>query len=86
MIFTPEARTRALEVTRELRGSGIICSIDLMGRGFSAQMKNAGKSADYAVIIGEDEVRSGMITVKNMKGGEQQTLPLADAIETITAH
>ncbi len=83
VVFTPEARTRAITVTRELRESGIICTIDLMGRGFSAQMKNAGKSADYSVIIGEEEVRSGMITLKNMKGGEQQTLPLADVTATL---
>nr|WP_319540194.1 histidine--tRNA ligase [uncultured Methanospirillum sp.] len=83
VIFTPEARERALTVARELRSSGIICGIDLMGRGFSAQMKNAGKSADYVVIIGEEEIRSGMATLKNMKGGEQQTLPLADVITSL---
>jgi len=85
VVFTPEARARAITVTRELRESGIICTIDLMGRSFSAQMKNAGKSADYSVIIGEEEVKSGMITLKNMKGGEQQTLPLADVITTLTS-
>ncbi len=85
VVFTPEARDRAVAVSRELRGRGIICSIDLMGRGFSAQMKNAGKSADYVVIIGEEEVRSGMATLKNMKGGEQQTLSLDDVITSLTA-
>lgn len=86
VIFTPNARDRALEVARELRGSGILCSIDLMGRGFSAQMKNAGKNADYVIIIGDDEVKSGLATLKNMKGGDQQTLPLTDVISSLTTH
>lgn len=86
VIFTPEARDRALEVAHELRDSGILCSIDLMGRGFSAQMKNAGKNADYVIIIGDDEVTSGLATLKNMKGGEQQTLPLTDVISLLTTH
>lgn len=85
VVFTPQARTRALAVACELRSSGITCSIDLMGRGFSAQMKSAGRSADYTVIIGEEEVASGMVTLKNMQGGDQQTLPLTDAINTFTS-
>lgn len=86
VIHTPHARPRALEVTRQLRSGGIICEIDLVGRGFSAQMKNAGKNADYAVIIGDAEVASGNITLKNLKGGEQRTIPLGDAIHTLTGH
>lgn len=85
VIFTPQARTRALAVSREFRQAGIICTIDLMGRGFSAQMKNAGKSANFAVIIGEEEVTSGKVTLKNLQGGDQQTVPLEEAIQILTA-
>ncbi len=85
VIFTPQARTRALEVSREFRQAGLICTIDLMGRGFSAQMKNAGKNADYAVIIGEEESASGRVTLKNLKGGDQQTVPLEEAIQILTS-
>ena len=84
VIHTPQARSRALEVARELRDSGIVCEIDLIGRGFSAQMKSAGKSADYVVIIGEEEVATGKVTLKNLQGGEQNTIPLTDAIQTLT--
>lgn len=84
VISTPNAQTRALEVARELRVAGVICETDLAGRGFSAQMKNAGKSADFAVIIGEAEASSGEVTLKNLKGGEQHTVSLADAIRTLT--
>jgi histidyl-tRNA synthetase len=86
VIHTPQARQQAMDVCRQLREAGIICEIDLMGRGFSAQMKSAGRNADYAVIIGETEISSGNVTLKNLKGGDQQTVPLSDAILTLTSH
>ena len=78
LICTPAARVRGLAVARELRNAGIICEIDLMERGFSTQMKAAGKASDFVVIVGEEEVASGLITVKNMKTGEQHSIPLSD--------
>ncbi|MFH0966453.1 MAG: histidine--tRNA ligase [Methanobacteriota archaeon] len=83
IIFTPQARMRGLTVAKKLREAGIICGIDLMGRGFSAQMKSAGKVADYAVIIGEEEVKSGLVTLKNLDDGSQQTIALSEAIQSI---
>jgi len=85
VICTPQARSRALEIARELRDSGIISNIDLMDRGFSAQMKTAGKGADYVIIIGEEEVASGKVTLKNMQSGQQQTLLLSEAIEQLNS-
>jgi histidyl-tRNA synthetase len=84
LICTPAARARALSVARELRSAGIICETDLMERGFSAQMKAAGRVSDFAVIIGEEEAASGLVTVKNMKTGDQQATSLADAVLLLT--
>lgn len=84
VICTPQARARALEVSRDFRQAGVVCTMDLMGRGFSAQMKSAGKSADYACIIGETEVESGMVTLKNLQGGDQQTISLQEAVSILT--
>jgi histidyl-tRNA synthetase len=83
VIFTPHARKRALNIARQLREAGIACGIDLTGRGFSAQLKSAGRTADYAIIIGEEEVLSGQVTLKNLQGGDQQTIPLSRAINDI---
>ena len=35
------------------------------------------------IIIGEDEVATNMVTLKNMQTGEQETLNLEKAIEII---
>ncbi|MDD1723676.1 MAG: histidine--tRNA ligase, partial [Methanospirillum sp.] len=85
MVCTGEGRNRALVVADELRKKGIIAESDLMERSFSAQMKAAGKTADYAVIIGKDEVVSGVVTLKNLKAGTQESLPVEEAVNRLTA-
>lgn len=83
VITTPEGRDRALVVTEELRTNGIITEIDLMERSFSAQMKAAGKSADYAVIIGKEEALSGDVTLKDLKAGTQEKLTVSDVVRKL---
>lgn len=53
------------------------------GGGFKAQMKRADRSgAAYALILGEDELGSGMVTVKSLRTDDaQQQLPIADMPE-----
>jgi histidyl-tRNA synthetase len=44
-----------------------------------AQMKSADRlKAEYAVILGEDELRQDILSLKNMATGEQTTIPLGD--------
>ena len=39
----------------------------------------------YAVIIGDDEVAAGTVSVKNLQTGEQRSMPPAQAAQTIAA-
>ena len=57
------------------------------GGGFKAQMKRADRSgAAYALILGEDELAAGMVTIKPLRtGDEQQQLPLADVAKFLQA-
>jgi histidyl-tRNA synthetase len=50
-------------------------------------MKKADRSAArYAIILGDDEINAGVITVKPMiVAGEQQKLTLTQALERLTA-
>jgi histidyl-tRNA synthetase len=50
---------------------------------FKAQFKKADKAnADYALILGEEEIQNNQIAIKPLKGqGEQQTMSLEDAIQ-----
>jgi histidyl-tRNA synthetase len=86
LVCTNEGRKRAHEVGRAFRDAGIRTEMDLMERGLGAQLAHAAKSADFAVVIGQREVESGQVTLKNLKTGEQKTATLGDAITEVGAH
>ncbi len=58
----------------------------LLGAGgsFKSQMKKAdGSGARFAAIIGEEEVSRQAVTLKNLRGGEQKTVALHEAVQLI---
>jgi len=59
--------------------------MDFETRSFKAQMRAAdGCKARYAAIFGEEEVAGGTVTLKALATGEQETLPIADALARLT--
>lgn len=53
---------------------------------FKNQIEYADKiKSRFSMIIGEDEAKNKLVSLKNMQTGNQQTLSLADAIKTIKA-
>ena len=52
---------------------------------FKAQMKRADAAgAHYTVILGEDELAAGQVTIKPMRGGgEQMTVLASDAASVL---
>src|SRR5690606_10135686 len=72
---------KAAEQLRE-RVQGLRISIGAPSAGFKAQLRRADKSgARYAVIIGEDELSSGVLSVKPLRTDEaQQSLSLDELV------
>lgn len=67
-----------------LRQQGIRADMDHGGRSLKAQMKQANRfRAKYSVIMGEEELAAGTVTLKNMETGEQQLCLPAAAIEQL---
>ena len=79
-----EAKTYSVRLLHELRNAGIRAEIDTRERNLRGQMKYANKlGAAYTVVIGDDEVSSGELTLKNMETSEQTKVrreELANAI------
>ena len=48
---------------------------------FEAQLEKASKVAKYALILGEDEIKSGKITVKNLETSEQNLVTRSCVLE-----
>ncbi len=79
-----DAEMKAFSLTQELRKSSVATEIDIVGRGLRAQMKYANKiNARFSMVIGENDLESGTVKVKNMSTGECFDAPLDDKfIET----
>jgi len=73
-----QAVPQAFAVVSRLRQAGFSCEIDLLNRSLKAQLKQANKlAARYVVMIGEDEVRTNQVLLKDMNSGEQQLIDIA---------
>lgn len=79
-----DAKEIALKLANELRKNAISAEFDVMDRSFKAQMKYADKlSANFVIIIGEDELKADKVAIKNMKTGEQESADKNRLVEYI---
>jgi histidyl-tRNA synthetase len=75
-----DLRKKAFSTVCYLREQGISCDMDLAGRSFKAQLRKANReSRRFVVIIGEDEARKDMVTLKDMNEGTQTMTGLEKA-------
>ncbi len=85
------AQMQAFVVAERLRDAGLDvvlhCASASAGGSFKAQMKRADASgADFAVIIGEDEVAKGVATVKTMRGENAENKQTAVVFEQVASY
>lgn len=78
------ARLYALGLAHNLRTNGNSVAIDTLNRNLKGQMKYANKLATrYSVVIGDDEIEKGVVTLKDMKSGEQKEVNASDLTKEI---
>ena len=73
----------AFELAEELRAAGKNIEFDLTNKKFTKQLEKAGKVADFALILGEDEIKSGTVSVKDLKTSEQVTIKRSEVLNRI---
>jgi histidyl-tRNA synthetase len=71
----------ALALARELRHKGLWIELGDGGFRLKKSFEAAEKTARRIVILGEDELQSGILTVKNFSTGDQVKVPRADLAE-----
>lgn len=77
-----EANLLSLQLVQAARRDGLIADRDYLGRSLKAQFKAAAKvNAKLILTVGEDEVVSQTVQVKNQETGKQVTLQVADLLE-----
>jgi len=77
----------ALLITENLRNNGLITEMDYYGRSLKAQFKSSErKNARFVIIIGEDEIKNNVVTLKDTLTKAQETVKkdeLVDRIDTL---
>ncbi len=74
-----EVHSYALKVAETLRKQGKIVELSYRRGNLRKQLEFANKiKADYAVIIGEDERKEGMVSLKDMRTGKQRKVKLEE--------
>lgn len=74
-----EAKLAAIELGARLRASGISVVIATGSKSLKSQLRQANSlSSSYAIIIGEQELSSATVVLRDMKAKGQTTIPLAN--------
>ena len=82
--FMGSVKADAFKIIDGLRKQGLSVETDYLGRSIKAQMKYANKiHAPYVVILGEDELASGNVKVKNMADGSETEVSVNDIASAI---
>ncbi len=73
-----ESKTAALTIAQQLRSSGFRVEISFGDRALKGSMKAADKSgAAYVIVLGESEISSGTVELKEMSTGKTSSVTLA---------
>jgi histidyl-tRNA synthetase len=82
--FDEAAELYALPLLQKFRSIGIAAELYPSAAKLKKQMSYAdGKNIPYVILIGESEMQSGLLTLKNMESGEQQQLAIDDIIKKL---
>ena len=85
--FDEAAEKYALPLLNILREKGISAEIYPSSAKLKKQMTYADdKNIPFVILIGSDEMETGLLTLKNMKSGEQQELSAEQIIEALLSN
>ena len=78
------AASYALRVQKGLREAGVSCEAPLGAKALSRQMEDAGRlGVSWVLVVGEKEAGSESVTLRDMKTGKEELLPLSEALDRL---
>lgn len=78
------AKIKALTIAAQLRGNGKIVEIAFGDRALKGAMKGADKSgAKYVIVVGESEISSETVELKEMKTGSTSSVKIDSLLEAL---
>jgi histidyl-tRNA synthetase len=80
----PELKAEALKISQMLRESGVSVEFEVMGRKMGKALEDADRrKVDYAVIVGERELKESSVVVRDLAKREQTTVKIAELLNKI---
>lgn len=84
VVYFDDTKEYFIKTLEELRKNDIKASFDYNPKSFGAQMKKANKiNAEYVLILGEDEQKENVVTLKKFSTGEQEKYSLDEVIKIV---
>ena len=84
IVYFDDTKEYFVKTLEELRKNDIKASFDYNPKSFGAQMKKANKiNAEYVLILGEEEQKENVVTLKKFSTGEQEKYSLDKVIEIV---
>jgi histidyl-tRNA synthetase len=77
-------KSQSLKIASALRNSGKVVEISFGDRALKGAMKSADKaSARYVIVLGDKEITSGEVELKNMSSGDTKSIRISDLAQHI---
>lgn len=78
------AKTSGLEILNQLRQSGIACDTDYLNKSLKGALRAANDAgANLVLILGDDELKNNMITLKDMSKSTQKEVKIENLIREL---
>ncbi len=83
-VVSDEVRKDGMRIAFSLRENGIPCDMDVMRRRLGKQLEYANKmNIPFVVIIGPEDLSKGVVTLRNMKSGEERKVRIDEIVRTL---
>ena len=84
-VMGENAKLFGLKLLSDLRKNGISSQMDLMERNIKGQFKFANKiNAKYTIVIGDNELETETVSVKNMADSSQKQVKFDDLVKELS--
>jgi histidyl-tRNA synthetase len=82
--ITGEFVAKALEISRMLRDAGISVEVEVMRRKVGKALEDADRrEMNYAIMVGEKELKEGSVVLRDLKKREQKILKIESLAKTL---
>lgn len=84
-VMGDNAKAFGLKLLRDLRNKGVKAEMDTLARNIKGQFKYANRlGAKFTVVIGEDELEKGIVSIKEMETSQQREVKLENLLEELS--